>query len=184
MGTFLGLVAQLDSTSTTRKGRQFERICQWYLTSDPVYSAQLRRVWLWDEWPGRWGIDAGIDLVAEDVDGQLWAIQAKAYGPSYRVTKKDVNRFLAEAGRPIFAYRLLIATTNLIDKIAERTIQSQGTASFVNLAALERAEVDWPPSLEALRPAKPLKPKKPRPHQREAINAVAKGFQRALDGAS
>ncbi len=77
----------------------------------------------------------------------------------------------------------MIATTNLIDKIAERTIQSQGgTASFVNLAALERAEVDWPPSLEALRPAKPLKPKKPRPHQREAINAVAKGFQRALDG--
>lgn len=54
-----------------------------------------------DEWPGRWGIDAGIDLVAEDVDGQLWAIQAKAYGPSYRVTKKDVNRFLAEAGADI-----------------------------------------------------------------------------------
>lgn len=102
-----------------------------------VYAAQLRRVWLWDEWPGRWGIDAGIDLVAEDHDGHLWAIQAKAYDPAYRVTKRDVNKFLAEAGRPIFGFRLLIATTNLIDKIAERTIQGQGTASFVNLSALE-----------------------------------------------
>lgn len=182
MGAFRELVVRLDSTSTTRKGAQFERICQWYLTADPVYAAQLRRVWLWNEWPGRWGIDAGIDLVAEDHDGQLWAIQAKAYDPAYRVTKKDVNRFLAEAGRPMFAYRLLIATTNLIDKIAERTIQGQGTASFVNLAALERAEVDWPSSPEALRPAKRIAPKKPRPHQREAINAVVQGFETADRG--
>jgi predicted helicase len=166
----------------TRKGAQFERICQWYLTADPVYAAQLRRVWLWNEWPGRWGIDAGIDLVAEDHDGQLWAIQAKAYDPAFRITKKDVNRFLAEAGRPMFAYRLLIATTNLIDKIAERTIQGQGTASFVNLAALERAEVDWPSSPEALKPAKRIAPKKPRPHQREAIDAVVQGFETADRG--
>ncbi|AQT80276.1 hypothetical protein B1R94_14905 [Mycolicibacterium litorale] len=182
VAAFKELAARLDSTSTTRKGAQFERICQWYLTTDPVYAAQLRHVWLWNEWPGRWGIDAGIDLVAEDHDGNLWAIQAKAYDRAFRVTKKDVNRFLAEAGRPIFAYRLLIATTNLIDKIAERTIQGQGTASFVNLAVLERAEVDWPSSPEALRPAKRIAPKSPRPHQREAIKAVLKGFDTADRG--
>ncbi len=127
------------------------------------------------------GIDAGIDLVAEDHDGHLWAIQAKAYDPAYRVTKRDVNKFLAEAGRPIFGFRLLIATTNLIDKIAERTIQGQGTASFVNLSALEAAEVDWPSSPPSrLTVAKPAKRKRPpRPHQRVAIRDVLKGFQGA-----
>lgn len=147
-----------------------------------MYSAQLRKVWLWNDWPGRWGIDAGIDLVAEDCEGRLWAIQAKAYDPAYRVTKRDVDRFLAEAGRPIFSYRLLIATTNRIDKIAERTIQGQGTASFVNLAELERAEVDWPSSPDSLTTAKPVKPKKPRPHQRDAVKAVVKGFGRVDRG--
>jgi predicted helicase len=36
-----------------------------------------------------------------------------------------VNKFLAESGRAVFTYRMLIATTNLIDRIGERTIQDQ-----------------------------------------------------------
>jgi predicted helicase len=64
VGAFADLFNQLD-TDDRVKGKQFERICKWFLTNDPVYEHELRRVWLWDEWPGRWGIDAGIDLVAE-----------------------------------------------------------------------------------------------------------------------
>jgi predicted helicase len=63
----------------------------WFLTHDPVYAHELRRVWLWNDWPDRWGGDAGIDLVAEDRHGHLWAIQAKAYGPSAWITKRDVG---------------------------------------------------------------------------------------------
>ena len=37
------------------------------------YKALLRRVWLWKDWPGRRDIDHGIDLVAEDRDGNIWA---------------------------------------------------------------------------------------------------------------
>jgi predicted helicase len=72
------------------RGRAFERICQWYLRNDPTYVQKLRNVWLWDEWPGRFGPDAGIDLVAETHDGDPWAIQAKAYDQRYSVTKADV----------------------------------------------------------------------------------------------
>ena len=46
-------------------------------------------MWLWKDWPGRWGADAGIDLVGETTDGKVWAIQAKAYAPAYRVKKSD-----------------------------------------------------------------------------------------------
>ena len=165
------------------KGRQFEHICKWFLTNDPVYRHELRRVWLWDEWPGRWGGDAGIDLVAEDRHGHLWAIQAKAYNPAYRVTKRDVNKFLAESGREVFTYRMLIATTNLIDRIGERTIQDQEKrVTFFRLNDLKAAHVDWPRSPRDLRPTRPRKPARPRKHQREAINKVLKGFDSADRG--
>ena len=180
--TALGdLLGRLDP-DPGRRGRQFERICQWFLTHDPVYAHELRRVWLWDEWPGRWGADAGIDLVAEDRHGHLWAIQAKAYDPATWITKRDVDTFLAESGRPEFSFRLLIATTDLIGHTAKRTIEAQEKqASVVLLGDLEAAEVDWPASPSDLR-SRRLPPKRPRPHQRQAMNAVVKGFDRADRG--
>lgn len=183
MGDLARLLRQLDP-DPVRRGRQFERICQWFLTHDPVHSAMLRpdRVWLWDEWPGRWGVDAGIDLVAEDHDGHLWAIQAKAYDSATWITKRDVDSFLAEAGRSEFSFRLLIATTNLIGRTAKRTIEAQEKpASVVLLGDLDAAEVNWPRSPSDLR-ARRLPPKRPRPHQRQAINAVLKGFEGANRG--
>jgi superfamily II DNA or RNA helicase len=182
MGAFAELLNQLDVDGRV-KGKQFEHICKWFLTNDPVYKHELRRVWLWDEWPGRWGGDAGIDLVAEDRTGHLWAIQAKAYDPVYRVTKRDVNKFLAESGRQVFTYRMLIATTNLIDRIGERTIQDQEKrVTFFRLNDLQAADVDWPRSPKDLRPPRPRNPARPRKHQREAITKVVKGFTSADRG--
>jgi predicted helicase len=182
VGAFVDLFNQLDADDRV-KGRQFEHVCKWFLTNDPVYKHELRRVWLWGEWPGRWGGDAGIDLVAEDRSGHLWAIQAKAYNPAYRVTKRDVNKFLAESGREVFTYRMLIATTNLIDRIGERTIQDQEKrVTFFRLNDLEAAHVDWPRSPRDLRPTPQRKPARSRKHQREAINKVLKGFASADRG--
>jgi superfamily II DNA or RNA helicase len=159
-----------------RRGRQFEQVCAWFLATDAVYRSDLRRVWAWDEWPGRWGADAGIDLVAEDRRGGLWAIQAKAYDPQYSVTKADVDTFLSESARSAFTFRLLIATTNRIGQTARRTIAAQEKpASLLLLGDLERSQVEWPRSVADLRPRRP-KPKRPRVHQREAIRAVCRGF--------
>ena len=176
MGDFDSLAARFDPDPQVR-GRQFERVCKWFLENDPVYRSEIRRVSLWKDWPARWGGDAGIDLVAEDRNGDLWAIQAKAYDPKYRVSKKDVDKFLAESGRKVFAYRMLIATTDLIDRTGERTIQQQEKrSSFFRLNDLRAAAVDWPASPEQLRPAKERNPATPRPHQAEAIRDVLKGF--------
>jgi hypothetical protein len=47
--TVLGdLLGRLDP-DPLRRGKQFEHICQWFLTYDPVYAHELRQVWLWDE---------------------------------------------------------------------------------------------------------------------------------------
>ena len=65
MGSFAHLLSRLDADPRLR-GREFEHICAWYLANEPLYRSELTEVWLWDGWPGRWGADAGIDLVAED----------------------------------------------------------------------------------------------------------------------
>jgi superfamily II DNA or RNA helicase len=173
--SFDDLVAHLDPRPDLR-GREFERICKWFLGNAPEYRAQLRHVWLWDEWPGRWAADAGIDLVAETVDGELWAIQAKAYDAAYAIKKADVDSFLSESARPEFAYRLLIATTDRIGQTARRTLAGQEKPAGVLLRSqLALAEVRWPASPADLRPRPPRR-KRPRPHQRKAVAAVVRGF--------
>jgi predicted helicase len=78
---------------------------------------------------------------------KLWAIQAKAYHEATWITKRDVDTFLAESGRPQFSFRLLIATTDRIGHNAKRTLDAQEKcASFLGLAGLEAAEVNWPGS--------------------------------------
>ncbi len=120
--------------------------------------------------------------MAEARSGQLWAIQAKAYDPAYSVTKADVDTFLSESARPEFGFRLLIATTDRIGKIAERTLQAQEKpASRLLLADLQRAEISWPRSPSDLQPVKP-RPKRPRDYQREAITAVTRGVESADRG--
>ena len=122
------LLQQLDPRNTVRKGRQFETLCKWYLNNAPEYRGQFRQVWLWGDWPDRWGQDAGIDLIAETHDGDLWAIQAKAYDERYTVTKADVNSFLTESARPMIAQRLLIATTDHLSRAGHRLrVESAGT---------------------------------------------------------
>ena len=37
------------------RGTQWEHVCKWFLETDPVYRTQLKKVWLWNTWPGKWG---------------------------------------------------------------------------------------------------------------------------------
>jgi superfamily II DNA or RNA helicase len=183
-GTVTPLTALLRTLPTApyRRGLAFERICQWFLINDPIYAVQLKNVWLWNEWPERWGPDAGIDLVAATTAGDLWAIQAKAYAPDYSITKHDVDTFLSESGRPCFTYRLLIATTDKISQAALRTLDAQAVpAGRISRSQLEKADVCWPRSAGELGPGRP-EPKRPLPHVREAIDAVCEQFQTSSRG--
>ena len=160
---FADLLTRLDSRPGVR-GRQFERICAWYLRSAPEYRRRFRKVWLWAEWPEAWAADAGIDLVAEEHGGGLWAIQAKVYDRDYAIKKADVDSFLAESSRPGFVYRLLIATTDRLGPTARRTLDDQREpVGYLLRSQLELARVAWPASADDLRPRRPA-PKKPFPH--------------------
>jgi superfamily II DNA or RNA helicase len=178
---FSNLLQQLDPRPDIR-GRQFELLCRWYLRSAPEYKRRFTDVWLWAEWPDAWSADAGIDLVAEEHDGSLWAVQAKAYGDAYAIKKGDVDSFLSESSRPQFSYRLLVATTDRIGATARRTLEGQSVpVGYLLRSQLELAQVQWPSTLDTLRPRRPQR-KKPLPHIREAIRATVKGFDRSERG--
>jgi len=180
--SFSGLIDKLPRGPVAR-GRAFERLCRWYLQNAPQYRTRLKRAWLWDEWPGRWGPDTGIDLVVETVDDELWAVQAKAYDASYSITKTDVDSFLSESSRPQFSYRLLIATTDRIGANAARTLIGQEKpVGLLMRSHLAAADLEWPGDLEQqLKPAHPA-PAIPRPHQEEAVRNVVNGLGGAERG--
>ena len=35
-------------------GRDFELLCKWLLENVPEYRQRVTRIWLWDDWLGRW----------------------------------------------------------------------------------------------------------------------------------
>ncbi len=118
-GSFGYIDRQIRACESSKAvGDAFESVCRFFLENAPKYRGQLRRVWLWNEWPGRWGADKGIDLVAKTRDGKLWAIQAKATSPARTILKRELDSFLSESNRPDFDYRLIIATTNDIGRNA------------------------------------------------------------------
>jgi superfamily II DNA or RNA helicase len=180
MGRLEPLLNRLDASAKER-GDEFERLCKWFLENDPIYATQLEKVWLWDEWPDRWGPDAGIDLVARSRQGELWAIQTKHYAPESTVSKADIDSFLSESSRPGFAFRLLIATTDRLSANAKRTLAGQKVPAQALLRSqLVERELVWPDRIG--QKPKRRKPYTPRPHQKAAIKDVTKGFTEADRG--
>lgn len=177
--TFNHLQQHLTSLSIDQRGKEFERLCKWFLENDPRYSLQLKKVWLWKDWPGNWGRDKGIDLIAEAHNGSIWAIQVKAYDAEYYVTKEDVDTFLSETSRKTIDFRLLIATTNNIGPNAQEVISGQEKpVGLCMLNALENSELDWSPIITNTETTERTR-HAPLPHQVEALSAIAKGFKNA-----
>lgn len=173
------LLALIDTFSADNhaRGVQFEKLCKWILETHPLYKSKLETVWLWDDWPGRWGKDCGIDLVAQDTDGKIWAIQSKCYASHNSVTKHDVDSFLSESSNDAIDQRLLIATTDRMGPNARGVIDRQHSMKPVNqlmLADLLEAPLKWPVSLDQLSTAAVKKAYTPKPYQQIAIDKVVK----------
>ena len=167
-----------------KRGKQFEHFVKWFLKNDPEWATQVDEVWLWNDYPGQWGRDCGIDLVFKDKNGGIWAVQAKCYSPDYEITKSDVDKFLSESNRKEINHRLLIATTDRIGANARQVLDGQEKSVVrYHLTHFESAAVDYPDSIERLSLGKRKPPPDlDRPHQIEAIDNVISGFRTADRG--
>lgn len=166
------------NTDSGKRGNQFELFVKWFLTNDPEWSTQVQKIWLWDEFPHRWGADCGIDLVFEHKNGELWAVQAKCYSPKYDITKHDVDKFLSESNRSLISKRLLISTTDGIGKNAVKVCEAQDkpVIRFL-LSDFEKSHLDYPSGYDQLSNCQRKPRPSPREHQLEAIDAVASGLK-------
>jgi hypothetical protein len=183
MASFTEFFSTFDG-DTNLRGKQFERFVKWFLKSDPEWATQVEAVWLWDEYPGRWGPDCGIDLVFRSKIGKTWAVQAKCYSADYDISKNDVDTFLSESNRKQIDHRLPIATTDRIGANARQVLDAQ-EKSVVRylLSHFESAAVEFPDSIQSLSSGKRKSPPElDRPHQIEAVDAVLSGFQTASRG--
>jgi superfamily II DNA or RNA helicase len=170
-------------TNPSKRGKEFERYLKWWLKNDPRFD--FTEVWLWEEdWPGKWKEDeAGIDLVAQCANGDLWAIQSKDYITN--VTKDEVDKFVAESGRKrpdgkshLFARRVFITTADSVSFHADDLVKGSLPELVIWCRGhLEKAPVSWPASPEELHtPIPQPEPKIPLKYQELALEAIAKGF--------
>ncbi len=183
-----------EATRNNRdKGTQFEKLIVNYLMTDPQYADRLSEVWLWSEWPNRWGSDDGIDLVArERGTGEYWAIQCKFFDPASTLDKGGIDSFLAASGKQFsttegtygFSTRLIVSTTEKWSSKAEKTLEAQTVpVSRMFFKDLAESPIDWSQfSLSNIKDIKLKKKHEPREHQREAIDSIKKGLEQHSRG--
>ncbi|MDR1925674.1 MAG: DEAD/DEAH box helicase family protein [Planctomycetaceae bacterium] len=184
------------SFSERDKGDRFERLIQAYLLTDPQYANKFQKIWLWNEFFGRQdfgGTDTGIDLVAQTIEGDFWAIQCKCFQEDIAIDKPAVDSFLATSSRKFrnedvktvgFTHRLWISTTNKWGSNAEEAIRNQNPpVTRINLHDLQQAPVDWGKLEMGIHGENARNAKKSlRSHQKEALDKTHEYFKTADRG--
>ena len=174
-------------------GRRFERLMRRAFQTHPYEYGPERfeQVWLWSEWPERkelgYGADIGIDLVAKQTEaygGGLCAIQCKNYAEDHKVPTKGVDSFLAASSAKHFTSRVLVVTSDLHAAGWTKVKKASPRCEVIGPAVLDSWDAPWQEFLD--RPDEFTFAERtrhePRPDQRDALDAVAKGYQEASRG--
>ncbi|MFM9647792.1 DEAD/DEAH box helicase [Streptomyces galilaeus] len=171
------------STGNRDRGTRFEEFMVQYLSTDPQWTEQFSRVWMWADWPGAEHDkrDTGIDLVAQDREtGGFCAIQCKFYEPQHTIHKEDIDSFFTASGKGAFTRRMIISTTDKWSVHAEEALDDQQIpVTRLGLSDIASSPVEWrmpTPGLHVEFEMTLREKKKLRPHQREAIDDVFAGF--------
>lgn len=168
------------------KGTYFEELIVTYLRNEATYRDLYSDVWTYAEWADLQGLDkrdTGIDLVAKTRGtDEFHAIQCKLFAPGHKVQKSDIDSFFTASGKKPFTRRIIVATTDHWSEHAEDALlDQQPPVSKIDLTALEESQIDWgqyqPKAAPVIKAKKQL-----RPHQTNALNAVAHGLADADRG--
>ena len=161
-----------DASSEAEKGRWFEHLFMATVRDNPEFD--VADIWPWREWPERErltgldGRDHGIDLVAEQADGTLVAVQCKCYAADAVIAKPHIDSFLSESARPAFGLRWIVSTCGW-NSAAERAIAGRAPRvariDFLDFLDHEIREFQKPPTL-----------RQPKPLQQAAIDAAYDGL--------
>lgn len=166
-----------ESTDTRQQGTRWERAVQWFLTQDPAWRDRFEHVWMWDDAPTNPGRqDTGIDLVAQDMDGEYWAIQAKCY--SKTLSDRDVSTFfMASMADDRYRHFIIADTAPAVSHNLETYITDHKDRDItrIDLDWIRSANIDWSPFTGDAADTREVY--EPRDYQREAIDAIEKELE-------
>lgn len=181
--TFNDLIKQINQAAgdvQRERGTLFEKLVLAYLKHEPTYKALYQNVWLLSDVPDDYGIskkDTGVDLVAEQKNGDLVAIQAKFY--THKVGKDSINSFVAELGKSYYQHGLIVSTVDEWNSNARETIeQNEKGIEIIGLSDLRNSQIDWS-QFNFERPEKVTikKPKQLRDYQQTAKENALNHFK-------
>ena len=181
--TFNDLIEQINQAAgdvQRERGTLFEKLVLAYLKHEPTYKALYQNVWLLSDVPDDYGIskkDTGVDLVAEQKNGDLVAIQAKFY--THKVGKDSINSFVAELGKSYYQHGLIVSTVDEWNINARETIeQNEKGIEIIGLSDLRNSQIDWS-QFNFARPEKVTikKPKQLRGYQQTAKENALNHFK-------
>ena len=188
---FQGVLNQLRESATSQYlvGNEFERLMKQYLSVDPLYKERFTDVYLWKEWAALRteydGTDIGIDLVARESNGEYCAIQCKCFAEDTRVTKPQIDSFVAASAAEMFTKRILVHTGAELGPNVRRTIEPLG-ADFqvIGYGHLAGRPIDWPDLRQEAPEQLDYQPERfsLRSHQQKAFNDVINGFKESDRG--
>lgn len=147
MATFNELVDQINENLDKQRdrGTAFEKMVVAYLKNDETYKQKFEDVWMLNEVPEKYHIskkDTGVDIVAKDYEGNLTAVQAKFY--KGKVSKADINSFVAEAGKSVYSAGMLVSSTDQWNSNAKATLENTSKPfTLIGLSQLRDANIDW-----------------------------------------
>ena len=175
---------RISTLTEKEKGNSFERLVQLYLQLEPLYAAQLKKVWLLEEVPLEIRTklnlpepDKGIDLVAETYASEFWAIQAKYRDDqTASISWDELSTFtgLAFGVCRNISFALICSTTEHITQV----LQNNERIGFCTIETWAHLDADFFRRVQAklIHQVAALEPFQPRNHQRSAIAAAREHF--------
>ena len=162
------------------RGTLFERLVLAYLKNEPLYQRLYKNVWLLSEVPSEYGIpkkDTGVDIVAEQFNGDLVAIQAKYY--KNKIGKAEINSFVAETGKRYYQRGMIVSTVDEWNDNARETIEDNAKdIEIIGLTNLRNSQLNWG-DFDFSRPEETTiqKPKELRFYQETALERALTHFE-------
>ena len=133
-------------------------------------------IWLWSEYPNRGNrTDTGIDLVAEQYDGKLCAIQCKFYD-SKKLTKPDIDSFLEAGSRSEFDHMILFYSAEGYGRNVEDALVGH-RCQVLDFKSLSNSNMDWPDLAAGITSIRRRKPYDLYDHQQDALNDMESGLK-------
>ena len=173
-------IAANDDISMVKKtvqlGVDFERLIVKYLRHDSIHGSEFTKVKRWYDWYHE--PDTGIDIIAEDANGELTGIQCKCWGDNSVLDLDHISTMFTTAKAKKINNLMVVFTGDSLTTHAQ-TRCNEANVRIITRADLRASKFNWNMASKHATKHEPLPL---RPHQKEAVLQTLSKFEDADRG--